>query len=105
MYDRVIFPWVISYCVISEEPDTRLFILITTLEPDPEEEEEEVPVKEEIKTEIKEEPIPELSNIQILVNRQHKLQERKTQIALLASSLIENPEENVSVDRSRIIKS
>lgn len=39
--------------------------------------------------------MPQLSNIQLLIQRKHNLNERKKKIALLASDVIENPEENV----------
>ncbi|XP_071168260.1 nucleolar complex protein 3 homolog isoform X1 [Mytilus edulis] len=40
-------------------------------------------------------PLPQLSNIQLLIQRKHNLNERKKKIALLASDVIENPEENM----------
>lgn len=62
------------------------------------EEEPEDAADDEVKevTENKEpEPLPQLSGGQMLLNRQRKLQERKRKIALLSSSVIENPEENM----------
>ncbi|VDI57286.1 nucleolar complex protein 3 [Mytilus galloprovincialis] len=51
----------------------------------------------EIDTIINQEPkpLPQLSNIQLLIQRKHNLNERKKKIALLASDVIENPEENM----------
>jgi hypothetical protein len=69
------------------------YTIITLSEPEDVEDDE---VKEV--TENKEpEPLPQLSSGQLLLNRQQKLQERKRKIALLSSSVIENPEENVWV--------
>ena len=42
------------------------------------------------------EPLPVLTTAQLYAQRQHKLAERKQRIALLASAVMENPEENVS---------
>ena len=38
---------------------------------------------------------PITSTVQLLATRQHKLMERKLQIASMASEIIENPDENV----------
>ena len=67
------------------------YTIITLSEP---EDVEDDGVKEV--TENKEpEQLPQLSSGQLLLNRQQKLQERKKKIALLSSSVIENPVENV----------
>ncbi|XP_061184775.1 nucleolar complex protein 3 homolog [Saccostrea echinata] len=41
------------------------------------------------------EKLPALTNVELYANRQEKLRARKSRIAALASSLIENPEENI----------
>lgn len=57
---------------------------------------EEMIEKSETVTPEKQEELPTLTNIELYANRQDKLRARKARIAALASSLIENPEENVS---------
>lgn len=57
---------------------------------------EEMIEKSETVTPEKQEELPTLTNIELYANRQEKLRARKARIAALASSLIENPEENVS---------
>lgn len=57
---------------------------------------EEMIEKSETATPEKQEELPTLTNIELYANRQEKLRARKARIAALASSLIENPEENVS---------
>lgn len=52
--------------------------------------------KSETATPEQQEELPTLTNIELYANRQEKLRARKARIAALASSLIENPEENVS---------
>ncbi len=42
-------------------------------------------------------PLRPLSNVELFVTRKKKLEERKQTIALLATSILENPQENVSV--------
>ena len=55
-------------------------------------------LEEKVETEPPEKPeeLPTLTNVELYVNRQEKLRARKSRIAALASSLIANPEENVS---------
>lgn len=55
-------------------------------------------MEEKVETEPPEKPeeLPTLTNVELYVNRQEKLRARKSRIAALASSLIANPEENVS---------
>lgn len=55
-------------------------------------------MEEMVETEPPEIPeeLPTLTNVELYVNRQEKLRARKSRIAALASSLIANPEENVS---------
>lgn len=57
---------------------------------------EEMIEKSETVTPEKQKELPTLTNIELYANRQEKLRARKARIAALASSLIENPEENVS---------
>ncbi|XP_034329054.2 nucleolar complex protein 3 homolog isoform X1 [Magallana gigas] len=56
---------------------------------------EETIEKSETATPEKQEELPTLTNIELYANRQEKLRARKARIAALASSLIENPEENI----------
>ncbi|XP_071089504.1 nucleolar complex protein 3 homolog [Haliotis cracherodii] len=44
---------------------------------------------------VEEKPLRPLSNVELLVMRSRKLQERKQTIALLATSILENPQENI----------
>ena len=43
-----------------------------------------------------EEPLPELSLVEIYARRAHKLQQRQAAIAAMSCAVVENPEENVS---------
>ena len=43
------------------------------------------------------EPLPVLSGVELVALRQQKLTQRKEKIAQLATSIVENPEESVSV--------
>lgn len=43
-----------------------------------------------------EKPLPVLSEVELFVQRQAKVKDRKEKIAGLASAIIENPEEGVS---------
>lgn len=56
--------------------------------------ESERPVDDKYEQENKE-PLPELSHIELFALRQQKLEERKKRIAILSSSVIENPESNM----------
>ncbi|KAL4231174.1 Nucleolar complex protein 3 [Mactra antiquata] len=47
------------------------------------------------KKKVKPEPLPVLTGVQLFVNRQEKLRERKEKIALLSNCIVENPEESI----------
>ena len=52
--------------------------------------------KEEEEDEEEEEPLPPVSMAELFARRRQKLQDQKQKMARLASSVIENPHENVS---------
>ncbi|XP_074640489.1 nucleolar complex protein 3 homolog [Tubulanus polymorphus] len=64
-------------------------------DPEPEGEDDEGTNENSIVEEEKSEPLPVLSTMQLYAIRQRKLAEKKQQMAILASGITENPEENV----------